>query len=228
MSRHGSPTRKAHHGLGLFLAGGAMLLVLTGLALQHPAWLGRGSLPPRVVAADPGTPGRLLRASPALLEESRDGGGSWLELPLPFAPDQPVALAFAPAAAGSVWLLGQTELMVSRDGGGVWERRDLPPVVNRDDPPLALTITAEGRPLVVTTQSAWLGDAGNDAWRALWRVEPTRGDRLRLWARRLHAGHYGPSLTPRLYDIGALLFIAVVVSGLALGLRRRKHRKSSH
>jgi hypothetical protein len=220
--------RKAHHGLGLFLAAGAVLLVATGLALQHPAWIGRGAMPPRVVAASSGAPERLLRASPALLEESRDGGRTWLELPLPFAPDRPVALAFAPVDTGSVWLLGETELLHSADGGGVWERRDLPAGITHDDPPLALAITADGRPLVVTTTGAWLDEAPDGAWRALWRVEPTRGDRLRLWARRLHAGHWGPSFTPRLYDIGALLFTAVVVSGLFLGLRRRKRHRKSH
>ncbi len=231
-SRHKRRLRGAHEKLGLFLAAGALLMVATGLALQHPGWLGRGALPPRVVAADPSVAGRLLRASPALLEESRDGGASWNELPLSAAPDAPVAAAFAPPPFGTVWLLGATELLASADGGEVWERRDLPPGAGPDDPPLALTVTADGRPVVATAQSAWLGDPlgeGEGArWTSLWHVEPTRGDRLRLAVRRLHSGHWGLPLMPRLYDVAALLFVAVLATGVALAVRARRHHRKRH
>jgi len=217
-----------HHGVGLFLAAGSLLIVVTGLALQHPDWLGRGALPPSVVAANPGDARHLLRASPALVEESRDGGLAWHDLPLPAAPDRPLALVFAPGDEGSVWLLGLTELLVSRDGGGVWERLDLPPGLSHDESPLALTITADERPLVASAYGAWLGDEQAAAWSVLWRVEPTRGDRLRDWARRLHSGHWGLPATAAAYDIGALLFVTVLATGVALGARRRKHdRKHS-
>lgn len=230
MSSHGKRRLRAtHHGLGLFLALGALLLVATGLALQHPGWLGRGALPPRVVAADPADPQRLLRASAALLEESPDGGATWRELPLPAAPDLPVALVFAAPPARGAWLLGATELLASDDGGAVWERRELPPRLGRDEPPVSLAVTADGRPLVATAHGAWLGDAGATRWTSLWRVEPTRGDRLRAAVRRLHSGHWGLPLMPRLYDAGALLFLVVLATGVLLGLRgRRRHRKHDH
>ncbi|MBM4130339.1 hypothetical protein FJ250_04840 [bacterium] len=232
-SRHKRRLRGAHEKLGLFLAAGALLMILTGLALQHPGWLGRGALPPRVVTADPAAPGRLLRASPALLEESLDGGATWNELPLSAAPDAPVAAAFAPPPARGAWLLGATELLASADGGAVWERLELPPGVGSGDPPLALTVTADGRPVVVAAHSAWLGgplgEGGGARWTSLWRVEPTRGDRLRLAVRRLHTGHWGPPLTPRLYDLAALLFVAVLATGVARAARaRRRHRQGPH
>lgn len=230
MSSHGKRRlRSLHHGLGLFLALGALVSVATGLALQHPGWLGRGALPPGVVAADPADADRLLRASPALVEVSRDGGATWEELPLPAAPDLPVALAFAPAPSRGVWLLGATELLASNDGGAVWDRRELPPLAGRDEPPIALAVTAAGLPLVATAHGAWLGDAEGARWTSLWRVEPTRGDRLRAAIRRLHSGHWGLPFMPRLYDAGALLFVVVLVTGIALGLRfRRHHRKRRH
>ncbi|MBK9776468.1 MAG: PepSY domain-containing protein [bacterium] len=220
--------RATHHGLGLFLALGALLVVATGLALQHPAWLGRGAMPPRVLAADPVDPQRLLRASPALLEESRDGGATWRELPLPAAPDLPLTLVFASPPARGAWLLGVTELLASVDGGAVWDRRELPPRLGRDDPPLGLAVTADGRPLVVTMYGAWLADADGARWTSLWQVAPTRGDRLRDLARRLHAGHWGLPFMPRLYDLGTLLFVVVLVTGLVLGLHARKRQRKHH
>jgi hypothetical protein len=220
--------RATHHGLGLFLALGALLVVATGLALQHPAWLGRGAMPPRVLAADPVDPQRLLRASAALLEESRDGGATWSELPLPAAPDLPLALVFASPPARGAWLLGVTELLASNDGGAVWDRRDLPPRPGREDPPLGLAVTADGRPLVVTAYGAWVGDIDGESWTSLWQIEPTRGDRLRDLVRRLHAGHWGLPFMPRLYDLGTLLFVVVLVTGLVLGLRARKRQRKHH
>ena len=114
----------------------------------------------------------------------------------------------------------------------VWERRDLPPGAGPDDPPLALTVTADGRPVVATAQSAWLGDPlgeGEGArWTSLWHVEPTRGDRLRLAVRRLHSGHWGLPLMPRLYDVAALLFVAVLATGVALAVRARRHHRKRH
>lgn len=232
-SRRKHRLRATHEGLGLGLAAGALLIVATGLALQHPGWLGRGALPPQVVAADPDDPLRLLRAAPALLEESRDGGVTWRELPLPAAPDAPVALAIAPGAARRAWLLGASELLVSDDGGAVWDRSELPPLAGPDDPPLGLAVTADGRPVVATAYGAWLGDrlgdgGGGTRWTSLWRVEPTRGDRLRQAVRRLHSGHWGVPVMPRLYDIASLLFLVVLATGVALGFRARRHHRKRH
>lgn len=222
--RPGSRTRDAHHHLGLLLAAGSVLLVATGLALQHPGWLGRSALGPQAVGADPGDPGRLLRASPFLLEESRDAGAAWRELPLPLVPARPVALVFAPGGGG-VWLLGETELLVSRDGGAVWAPVDLPAGIGPAEPAVALTVGAAGLPVVATAHGAWAQDGPAGAWRPLWRFPPTTGDRLREWARRLHAGRWGPPAVLRVYDGAALLFLVVVASGLVLGWRRHLRRR---
>ncbi|MFO7610231.1 MAG: hypothetical protein R6X35_13770 [Candidatus Krumholzibacteriia bacterium] len=222
--RPGSLTRDAHHHLGLLLAAGSLLLVATGLALQHPAWLGRGALGPQAVGADPGDRGRLLRASPFLLEESRDGGASWRDLPLLLAPARPVALAFTPGG-GEVWLLGQAELLVSRDGGAVWAPVELPVGIGHAEPAVALTVTAAGRPVVATGHGAWAQAGPAGTWQPLWRFPPTAGDRLRSWARRLHTGRWGPPAVMRIYDGAALLFLVVVASGLVLGWRRRARRR---
>jgi hypothetical protein len=224
MRNGGSRIRESHHGAGLALAAGALLLLLTGLGLQHPQWFGRGALPPRAVAADPEVPGRLLRASAALLEESRDGGGTWRDLPLLLAPTTPLGLAFAPASAGKVWLLGERELLHSRDGGHVWEPVDLPGDIGRDESAVSLAVTASGRPLVVGEFGGWRLEPDGQ-WRLLWRVEPSGGDRLRTWIRRLHTGRWGGAAVLRLYDAGVILGVVVVISGLVLARRRMRRRR---
>ena len=222
---NGSRARQAHHGLGMILALGALLLLATGAALMHPHRLGRAALGPTAVGADPAQPGRLLRASPALLEESVDDGRTWRDLPLMLAPQQPVALAFAPAGDGGVWLLGHTDLLRSADGGAVWEPVPLPEAVSFSEPPVALTVDPDGRPVVATAHGAWIADRTTPAgWRELWRVPPTRADRWRDLARRLHSGRGGPPFVARVYDAGVVLFLVVVVTGLVLGLRRRRRR----
>lgn len=225
MRRRGTWVLDFHGGLGLLLAGGALLVVVTGLGLQHPQRLGRATLAPLAVAADPAAPGRLLRAAPALLEESRDGGRTWHDLPLLQAPDHPVAMAFAPGPTRDVWLLGRSELLRSQDGGAVWAPIPLPAAVDHGEPPLALTVTIGGLPVVATAFGAWIGQDEPGAWRELWRFVPSAGDRLRGQVRRLHSGHWGPPAVARCYDWGAVLFVAVVISGLALGWWRRERRR---
>lgn len=221
MRRRGTWVQDTHHGLGLLMAGGALLVLLTGLGLNHPRWLGRATLAPRAIAADPDDLQRLLRAGPALLEESRDGGRTWRDLPLLHAPDHPVAMAFGPGPARTVWLLGAGELLRSQDGGAVWAPVLLPAAVDRREPPVALAVTAGGLPVVATAYGAWIGGDETGAWHPMWRFAPSRGDRLRDLVRRLHSGHWGPPAMGRLYDWGAVLFVAVLLSGLVLGWWRR-------
>ena len=225
MRRRGSWVQDTHHGLGLLLAGGALLAIVTGLGLQHPHWLGRPTLAPRVVAADPADSLRLLRAAPALLEESRDGGRTWHDLPLLQAPDRPVAMVFAPGPVGDVWLLGADELLRARDGGAVWAPVPLPVAVGPREPPVALTVTAGGLPVVATAYGAWIGQDAPGSWRELWRFAPSRGDRLREQVRHLHGGRWGPPAMARIYTAGSVLFLAVLLSGLLLGWWRRGRRR---
>jgi uncharacterized iron-regulated membrane protein len=215
--------RSAHHGLGLLAAFGAVLLIVTGLALQHPSWWGRSAEPPTVAAADPGAEGRLLRAAPFLLEESLDGGATWRDLPAMLAPAHPVALVFAPASVGTVWLLGGLELAVSSDGGRVWSAVDLPLQVTRDNPALDLAVTPAGEPLVVSRTGAW--HRRGDTWVEAWSAPAQRGDGIRTWLHRLHTGRWGPAWVVRLYDLGAFVGLLVVVTGLVL-VRRRRRRGS--
>ncbi len=212
--------RSAHHGLGLLAAGGAVLLIVTGVALQHPSWWGRSAEPPTVAAADPAAAGRLLRAAPFLLEESLDGGATWRDLPAMLAPARPVALVFAPASTGAVWLLGGLELAVSDDGGRIWSAVDLPPEVTRDNPALDLAVMPAGEVLVVTRSGGWQRLDG--AWSEAWSVPAQRGDGIRTWMHRLHTGRWGPAWVVRFYDLGAAVGLLAVATGLVLVRRRRR------
>jgi len=213
MSRRRTIVRESHHGLGLIGSAVILLLAVTGFGLQHPTWFGRTVAGACAVAADPRVEGRLLRAAPALLEVSEDGGTGWRDLPLSAVPDQPVAIRFH-GPAGEVWLLGETELLKSTDGGLIWDEVALPAAVGLDEPACDLTLLA-GRPVVVTRRGAWTaGEAG--AWVELWHTPLSGSDRARAWFHRLHTGRWGGALVPRFYDADTLHQIHDDIEG-ALG-----------
>ena len=226
-----SGRRRFHRMTGLASALALVVLTATGLGLLHPEWFGKAADNASVVAADPFVAGRLLRAAPFYLEESRDGGATWRELPFRMAPNEPVALAFAAGDSGTVWLLGATELMVSRDGGAVWEPVELPEAVSFDEPARDLALPAAGEPLVVTDHHGWhhrRKQAGEPAtWRELWHHPPTGADRVRAWMRRLHNGHWGPAVIGRVYDLVAVITLLVIVSGVVLLGRRNGNGNGS-
>lgn len=226
--RRRSGRRSFHRLTGLVGALGLIVLTATGVGLLHPEWFGRGADSPAVVAADPFVSSRLLRAAPFYLEESRDGGATWRELPFQMAPARPVALAFATRDSGTVWLLGTIELMVSRDGGAIWEPVNLPGAVSFDEPARDLALPAAGEPLVATDYHGWRRGTGAAGWRELWHHPPTGADRVRTWMRRLHNGHWGPVFVGRVYDIVAVVALLAVLSGVVLLWRRNGRNGNGH
>lgn len=226
--RRRSGVKRAHRLGGFVAALGMLVLTVTGLVLLHPEWSGPSRDIATIVAADPAVDHRLLRAAPFYLEESRDGGTTWRELPLRMAPAEPVALVFATGDSGTVWLLGTTELLVARDGGAVWEPVDLPVAVSFDEPARDLALPTAATPLVTTDRHAWRRDGESGAWRELWYDPPTRGDGVRVWVRRLHTGHWGPLFMGRVYDAVAVVSLLVIVSGVALVGRRNGRNGNGH
>ena len=214
--------RRFHRASGLVGAIGLVLLTVTGLGLLHPTWFGRGSEAAWVVAADPFSPGRMLRAAPFLLEESHDGGTVWRDLPARMMPASPVVCVFAAADSGTVWLLGTTELLVSRDGGRVWTEVVLPVEVSFDETARGLALLDAAAPVLTTAHHGWRHEPADSAWRELWHRPPTRADHVRRWMHRLHSGHWGPPVIARLHDAVAVLVLAVIITGLCFFRRRQR------
>jgi len=183
---------------------------------------GRAPDAPTVVGADPAVPQRLLRASPFLLEESRDGGATWRELSCGLAPANPVRCVFAAERPGTVWLLGATELLVSHDGGIVWETVPLPDGITWDAPARDMALPTAAAPVLTSDRRAWRRGADDGEWRVLWHHPPTRADGFRLWFHRLHTGRWGPPLVARLHDLAAYVVLLAVISGLLLYVRRNR------
>jgi len=223
-----SGVRRVHRLLGFVTALGLLVLTTTGLGLLYPRWTGPFREGFTVVAADPVADDRLLRAAPFRLEESRDGGSTWQELPLRLAPSEPVALVFASGNCGTAGLLGTTELLVSRDGGAVWEAVALPGAVSINEPARGLAVSAASTFLVTTDHHAWVREAGSDDWREIWSHPSTRSERVRIWTRRLHTGHWGPAFMVRAYGMLAFAILLVIVSGTALAGRRNGRNGNGH
>ncbi len=226
MSRPGAKVRASHAGLGVILAVGALVIVLTGFSLRHPGWFGPRVAAPHGLAADPHTPGRLLRTAPGL-QESRDGGLTWADLAVPDAAARPLAVAFAPDSTGTLWLLARGALLRRDDDGGAWTPVPLPPAAAGPAAPRELTVTARGIPVVAGALGAWARDEAGGAWRPLWTRRPARGERVRRWVHDIHTGEWGFGLMPRIYDVGAILFLGVIATGWVLGTRRSGRKRRS-
>lgn len=226
MSRPGAKVRASHAGLGVVLALGAVVVVLTGFSLRHPGWFGPRVAAPGGLAADPGTPGRVLRTAPRL-QESRDGGHTWSDLPEPPGEGRPLAVAIAPDSAGAVWLLEQGALLRGDAAARTWTPVLLPPAAAGAAAPRELTVTADGIPVVAGALGAWAADGDGGTWRTLWVRHPGRGERLQRWVHDVHTGEWGIALVPRIYDGGAILFLGVIATGWYLGTRRGGRKRRS-
>ncbi len=115
------------------VAGGALCIAVAAwITLRAPS---RGPQVPvatlpvttvRGLAADTGSPPRLVAASPGGLLASPDGGRTWQAISLPGAPEATglSSVAILPAVAGQPELLvvaGKGWLQRTRDGGRTWE-----------------------------------------------------------------------------------------------------------
>jgi len=78
--------------------------------------------------------------------------------------------------------------------------------------------------MVAGRHGAWRLEAVA-GWEVLWVTPPTTGDQARTWLYRLHTGHWGGGLVPRVYDLVALATVILVLTGLIMGWRRARRRR---
>ena len=224
MSRgHGSRTR--HHGLGLLLAGGALLAIVTGLGLQHPHWLGRrdprpagrgrrSGRFPAAAAGGAGPAGGVAGRRPHLARPAAAAGSG-----------PPGGNGVRPGSVGDVWLLGGDELLRARDGGAVWAPVPLP--AGRGLRGSRRCPDGDGRRAAGGGNGLRCLDRqdASGSWRELWRFAPSRGDRLRTGAPPAQ-GTLGAALAWRGSTLwGRPCSWRVVLSGLLLGWWRRGRRR---
>ncbi len=114
--------RRTHRWLGWVASLLVLVVALSGIALQHPHWLGPVANKPLSLAIDPTDSQRLLRGTHWGVEVSRDGGLYWREVAMLAPPTDVRRILFVPGVPGEnpVYALGTESLVTSADGGRVW------------------------------------------------------------------------------------------------------------
>ncbi len=209
--------RRLHGRSGAILGLLLLPLMLSGLLLHHPRWLGAPSDRTLALAIDPNDPSRALRGREQGLDLSEDGGESWRELPLILAPARCVAVAFSPDVPGRVHaLLRDQGLILSEDGGLVWQRVDLGfHPAGEGIRLLNLAAGPGGRLLLRDSRGTLMSEDGGESWRRVVDGPADRASRAD-WLLALHTGHLEPTWLPRLWEMLGWGFLLLLASGIVL------------
>ena len=118
--------RKLHRYVGIGALIFLSLLAISGFLLNHPSLLGAPSERTLSFAVDPRDPQHLYRGTRSALYSSEDGGKTWTEVPMLFAAERAVDIAYAPDNPNHIYVvLEDLGLIRSTDGGIVWEQVSL-------------------------------------------------------------------------------------------------------
>lgn len=220
--------RKLHRYVGLACLLFLSILALSGFLLNHPSLLGAPSERTLSFAVDPLDSQHLFRGTHSSLYASDDAGQSWYEVPMLFAAEKAVDIAYAPDNPDHIYVaLQDLGLLRSTDGGIVWEQL-----------PLGFVPLAEG----IKLQKLGIGTNGHiNLWTSggllkspdggvTWASQSTpfqSGEDLYTIIHQIHTGYYFADWFVYVYDFTAWGVIALSLSGLIIWWRqvkRKRHR----
>ncbi len=203
--------KKIHNVLGLTSASFLLLLLATGILLNHPSWLKTNN--PTVAAAHPQIVGKIYQGKKDGLFVSEDGGKTWEEVPMLRPPQNVAGIEFYENEIYVIEKWGR--LMGSSDGGKVWRNIEIP----FDPQSLGIELKrfsrGAGGLLCLYTSHGWLDSAdGGKTWDESHFHKDSRPlDRLIL---TIHNGYFfGPQFV-WLYDFSAWALLILIVSGVIL------------
>ena len=218
--------RKIHRYTGLVALIFLIVLALSGLLLHHPFLLGASPEQTLSLAVDPQNARHLFKGTPSGLFASDDGGQSWSEVPMLFAAEKAIDIAYAPDNSNHIYVaLEDMGLIRSTDGGIIWE-----------EVPLGFVPLAEG----VRLQQLTVGPAGTiHLWTSGGHMASTNSGQTwtpigqsRLPGRdfytlihQIHTGYFFTSWFYYLYDIAAIGLVFLAISGLYIWLRAGKKKR---
>ncbi len=214
-----SLVRRGHRWLGLAAALLVLVTVGSGIALQHPRWLGGPNNEPLCLAVDPTDAGHILRGTHWGVEASGDGGKNWREVSMLAAPTDVKRILFltgnSESGAMMICAMGRASVVVSEDGGRVWREISLPTGPEMLGAKL-LDLTASGSGNLELLTSAGHYRQGEDgAWHFV-GVRPPASRDWQRWMHDLHTGHVFGLVGRRTAEGGAWAMILLTVSGLIL------------
>jgi len=205
--------KKAHNIFGLSSSIFLLLLLGTGILLNHPSWLKEDEV--LAMAADPKIPSRLYAGKKDGLFVSDDSGSTWSEVPMLYPPQNVADIRFSKDGEEVYIVEKWGRVIHSEDGGKIWKNINLPFDSQVEGIELKhLTLSAD-RALCLFTSHGWLfSKDGGAAW------DESHFDSHSLPLHRLiltlHNGYFfGPKFV-WIYDFSALALLILIVSGFVL------------
>lgn len=207
--------KKIHNWLGIASAIFLLVLLVTGILLNHPRWL-INEEQNEVVVAHPAEPEKLFAGRRDGLFESMDGGKSWEEVPMLYPPQEVTDILFSPKNPKEIYLLEKWgKIFFSADGGKIWETFSPPFDPQKDGIELKKLSLGEKGNLLLFTSHGWLStkDRGKN-W------DQTNFDKTKMPFYRLiltlHNGYFfGPAFV-WLYDFSAIALFILIITGFIL------------
>jgi hypothetical protein len=209
--------KNLHNWIGLGSSVFLLVLLVTGVLLNHPTKFIKGASEERLaLAADPANPSRLYRGTVSSLERSEDGGRSWEEVPMLFPAQEAVDIVFRPGRPETIYALQRWHgPLRSEDGGTVWEPVDLP-----FDPQgagvelIGMAVEADGTVYLETSAGMLKRGAGAADWEEI-DFDPKTRNWLRI-VKTLHNGHFFGEWFVKVYDLAAAALLGLIVTGFVL------------
>ena len=217
--------RKLHRYVGIGALIFLSLLAISGFLLNHPSLLGAPSERTLSFAVDPRDPQHLYRGTRSALYSSEDGGKTWTEVPMLFAAERAVDIAYAPDNPNHIYVvLEDLGLIRSTDGGIVWEQVSLGFMPLAEGIRLQRIGIGSTQNLNLWTSGGLLASSnGGKTWASVAQSAKPGRD-LYTIMHQIHTGYFFADWFVYLYDIAAWGLIGLSISGLVIWWRTRKRR----
>lgn len=205
--------KKFHNWFGLSSAVFLVVLLATGILLNHPSLIQKEEI--GAMAADPSNPQKIYLAKKDGLFLSQDSGKNWDEAPMLYPPQEATDIVFAPENINKIYLLEKWgRVLVSNDGGKIWDTLPLP--FDPQAEGIELKQISPGKEaLILLTSNGWLSskDSGKNWDQSHFNPKQKSLHRLIL---TLHNGYFfGPKFV-WVYDFSAAALLILIVTGIYL------------
>ena len=206
--------KKIHNVLGILSALFLLILLITGILLNHPSSLHKGEV--ETIAADPSNSERLLSSRKEGLFYSLNGGKNWEEVSMLYPPEEVTDIIFSPENPKNIYVLEKWgRILASKDGGRIWETIQLPFDPQSQGIELKKLSVGEKEKLVILTSHGWISSEDNGK---NWDESYLNKNKMPLY-RLIMTLHNGYFFGPRflwVYDFAAASLLILIVSGLVL------------
>jgi photosystem II stability/assembly factor-like uncharacterized protein len=206
-----------------------IFLALSGFLLNHPSLLGAQPEHTLSFAVDPLDEMHLFRGTRSGLYGSDNGGRSWVEVPMLFAAERAVDIAFSPQNPDHIYVvLEDLGLIHSSDGGIVWEQIALGFVpIARGIRLLSMGVGPNESLYVWTSGGLLTSQDGGKTWASVGGATQPGFDFYTL-VHQIHTGYFFADWFVYVYDAAACGMVLLSISGVLIWGRLRSGKRRMH